>query len=89
MADSDLIWVANEGIRVSALVDSFKAQRLSSTPEQDILRALCKTTADPLEMVADKSPLVGPIAGAEVQRTQGGAEMAAINAVTLERIFTG
>jgi endonuclease G len=58
VADSDLIWIANEGIRVSALVKSLTDQRLDRPEQQHILEALLATTTDPLRIVAEKSPLV-------------------------------
>ena len=62
VADTDLIWIANEGIRVSALVDSLGRQRMGRVEQQRILERLIATTADPLRMVAEKSPLVaGPV----------------------------
>lgn len=62
VADDDLIWIANEGIRVSALVDSLGKQRFDRAEQQRILERLLTTTADPLRMVAEKSPLIaGPI----------------------------
>ena len=62
VADDDLIWIANEGIRVSALVESLGKQRFDSAEQQRILERLLTTTTDPLRMVAEKSPLIaGPI----------------------------
>jgi endonuclease G len=58
VADSDLIWVANEGIRVSALVASLADQRLDRPEAQRTLELLLSTTTDPLRIVAEKSPLV-------------------------------
>jgi endonuclease G len=58
VADSDLIWVANEGVRVSALVASLADQRLDRPEQRRILENLLATTNDPLRMVSEKSPLV-------------------------------
>ncbi|MET0165174.1 MAG: DNA/RNA non-specific endonuclease [Vicinamibacterales bacterium] len=58
VADSDLIWIANEGVRVSALVASLADQRLDRPEQQGTLQRLIATTNDPLLMVAEKSPLV-------------------------------
>ena len=58
VADSDLIWVANEGIRVSALVTSLGQQRLDKADQQQALERLLATTKDPLRIVAEKSPLI-------------------------------
>jgi endonuclease G, mitochondrial len=58
VADSDLIWVANEGIRVSALVKSLADQRFDRPEAQRILEGFLATTTDPLRIVAEKSPLV-------------------------------
>jgi endonuclease G, mitochondrial len=63
VADSDLIWIANEGIRTSALVASLRDQRLARPDEQRILEQLLATTTDPLRMVAEQSPLVAGSAG--------------------------
>ncbi len=58
VADSDLVWVANEGIRISALVTSLEDQRLDRPDQQRILEKLLDTTKDPLRIVDEKSPLV-------------------------------
>ena len=58
VADSDLIWVANEGIRTSALVTSLADQRLDRPEQRLILEKLLETTKDPLRIVDEKSPLV-------------------------------
>lgn len=58
VADSDLFWVANEGIRISALVTSLEGQRLDRPEQQRILERLIQTTKDPLRIVTEKSPLV-------------------------------
>jgi endonuclease G len=58
VADSDLIWIANEGVRVSAIVASLSAQRLTSPAEQQILDDLLSHTEDPLAWVTEPSPLV-------------------------------
>lgn len=57
VADSDLIWIANEGVRVSALVTSLADQRLARPEQQRILKDLLDLTTDPLRMVAEISPL--------------------------------
>jgi endonuclease G len=51
--DEDLIWIANEGIRVSALVESLAGQRLDNPQQQRILQVLLATTTDPLRMLAE------------------------------------
>ena len=58
VADSDLIWIANEGVRVSALVASLADQRLDHPEQQRILERLIETTKDPLRIVDERSPLV-------------------------------
>ena len=58
VADDDLIWVANEGIRVSALVESLAAHRFDDPAKRKILADLCATTLDPLKLVAENSPVV-------------------------------
>lgn len=58
VADSDLIWIANEGIRTSALVTSLADQHLDRPEQQRILDQLIESTKDPLRLVDEKSPLV-------------------------------
>lgn len=58
VADSDLVWVANEGIRISELVASLCDQRLDRPEQQRILEKLIETTKDPLRIVDEKSPLI-------------------------------
>jgi endonuclease G, mitochondrial len=62
VADSDLIWIANEGVRVSAIVASLAEQRLDSPKEQQILDELLAETADPLTLVTEHGPLVAGVA---------------------------
>ena len=77
VADSDLIWVANEGIRVSALVNSLADQRLHRPEQQQILASLIETTRDPLKLVDEKSPLVpGDGDAAATADSRGSAAMA-------------
>ena len=77
VADSDLVWVANEGIRVSALVASLSDQRFDRPEQQRILEGLLGTTTDPLQIVAEKSPLVtGPTAVGAPSLPEGSAAMA-------------
>jgi len=58
VADSDLIWIANEGVRVSALVASLADQRMDLPEQQVMLGDLLKNTQDPLRLVLEKSPLL-------------------------------
>ena len=58
VADGDLIWIANEGIRVSALVTSLSEQRLDRPDAAAHPRGFLATTTDPLRIVAEKSPLI-------------------------------
>jgi endonuclease G len=57
VADSDLIWIANEGIRTSAIVASLADQRLDRPEQRKILERLLETTKDPLRIVDERSPL--------------------------------
>jgi endonuclease G len=76
VADSDLVWVANEGIRVSALVASLADQRFDRPEAQRILEQLLATTTDPLRIVGEKSPLVpGPLPGSTSSSTEGSPSM--------------
>jgi endonuclease G len=63
--DADLIWVANEGIRVSALVASLAnvLPRLAPEP-QLLLKQLLESTTDPLRMVETQSPVITGAPGA-------------------------
>ena len=79
VADDDLIWVANEGIRVSALVESLGQQRLDRAEQQTILERLIATTTDPLQMVAEKSPLIGGPLEIPASATKGPDETMAQN----------
>lgn len=56
--DDKLVWIANEGIRVSALVESFKAQTLDGPDRTAILERIILNTGDMLRAVAEKSPIV-------------------------------
>ena len=77
VADSDLIWIANEGVRVSALVESLGQQRFDRADQQQALERLLATTTDPLRMVAEKSPLIaGPIQVPSIPAKGGDETMA-------------
>ena len=58
VADEDLEWIANEGIRVSAIVVSLGEQRLDRPEQQQILKQLLSVTDDPLRLVTEKSPVI-------------------------------
>ncbi len=60
VADSDLIWIANEGVRVSALVASLSQQQMPRPEQQRILADLLEHTRDPLRTVVEQSPLITP-----------------------------
>ena len=85
VADSDLIWVANEGIRTSALVASLRDQHLERPDQQRVLEQLLATTTDPLRMVAEQSPLVAGPSGGAAAAISAGSDAMAQNAFT----FTG
>jgi len=70
--DDELIWIANEGVRVSAMVDSFKQQRVDGTEPNAILQRIIESTFDTLCLVATGSPLIQP----EVLASPGGTPMA-------------
>lgn len=65
VADGDLIWIANEGVRVSALVASLAEQRPGGAEQQRLLEALIRTTTDPLRLVEQLSPAAGVAAIAD------------------------
>ena len=58
VADSDLVWIANEGVRVSAIVERLSGQRLDSSAEQQILADLLSGTGDPLALVTEQNPIM-------------------------------
>ncbi|MGC4099515.1 MAG: DNA/RNA non-specific endonuclease [Nitrospira sp.] len=74
--DSDLKWIANEGIRTSALVASFADQRLDRPDQQRFLDKLIETTKDPLRMVDERSPLLSSQATAYGSSVSTGEHMA-------------
>jgi endonuclease G len=77
VADSDLIWIANEGVRVSAIVESLSDRRLGDPAEQQILDELLSGTGDLLSLVTEQSPLVaGAAVGAPAVTTTPSPAMA-------------
>ncbi len=68
VADSDLLWIANEGIRVSALVASFATQRFDRPEQREILQDLLAKTADPVREVVEKSPLIPGVSAVSTAR---------------------
>src|SRR5262249_46437444 len=73
MDDDRVHWVANEGVRVSAIVKSLGRQRLPDPKQQALLRALMASTTDPVDEIARTAP--GSIAGIELstQRPEAAA----------------
>ena len=72
MNDDDVNWVANEGVRVSAIVGHLAKIRLPQASEQALLDELLTTTSDPLETVArldSAATLRSPPAGIITART--------------------
>jgi endonuclease G len=59
--DGDIRWMANEGTRVSALVESLHRQKPERADERRLLSALLETTGDPLLTVEAAAP--APIPG--------------------------
>lgn len=59
--DDELVWIANEGVRVSAIVSSLAAQRVEGAGQSEILEKLLATTRDPTVLVEESSPLIVPI----------------------------
>jgi len=57
VADSDLFWIANEGVRISALVESLRAKTLDRPGQQAILDVLLGSTGDPLLLVSAVPPI--------------------------------
>lgn len=47
--ESEIDWVANEGIRVSFIVSTLRTKRAETAPQQALLEGLIASTADPLE----------------------------------------
>jgi endonuclease G len=74
VADSDLVWIANEGVRVSAIVASLRNQRFDRREQQTILKMLLDLTQDPLRKVAELGPGTG--AGVSLVTDPAGATMA-------------
>jgi endonuclease G len=65
MGDECVHWVANEGVRISAIVKSLSQQQLPDVAEQTILNKLLATTTDPVSEVA-RAIASDPSLGAEL-----------------------
>jgi endonuclease G len=72
VADRDVQWVANEGIRVSALVDSLKRQRPTGAGQSALLRELLDKTEDPVTWIESASPAVPGAGNSTLAETGGG-----------------
>lgn len=57
VADDDVEWIANEGVRTSALVDSLKGQRLADSAQARQLADMLATTDDPVAWVEAAVPI--------------------------------
>ncbi|RDJ20290.1 endonuclease [Bosea caraganae] len=57
MGDDRVHWIANEGVRISAIVSHLRSARLPDRSEQDILEDLLATTGDP---VAEAMEIIQP-----------------------------
>ena len=58
--EDDLRWVANEGIRVSTLVNSLRLQRPGDQGQQQLLADLLALTADPLRLALEMTSPTNP-----------------------------
>lgn len=58
--EEEIHWIANEGTRVSFIVDSLKRMQLNTENERAILRTLLGTTHDPYETAGAESVLPMP-----------------------------
>jgi endonuclease G, mitochondrial len=59
MSDDAIQWVANEGVRVSSIVNRLAITRLNDPAKAQLLAALLQTTGDPLQVES------GPLSGLE------------------------
>jgi endonuclease G len=72
--DEELVWVANEGIRVSALVASLAAKKATRPEEAGLLEKLLAATSDPLREVVEGGPTPpSAAAGVHSRREEPGA----------------
>src|SRR5262249_40922610 len=74
--DDELFWIANEGIRVSALVESLRSRKLPDPMTQRLLDGLLATTTDPLTTYGSASP--APAAAGATAPLSPEADMAEI-----------
>ncbi|MCA0302495.1 MAG: DNA/RNA non-specific endonuclease [Proteobacteria bacterium] len=58
MRDDEIHWIANEGIRVSAIVGRLSAMTLAKPEEQAILRDLLASTTDPVDDINRRTAVV-------------------------------
>jgi endonuclease G len=58
VSDDEVDWIANEGIRTSAIVDSLKRQRLGDSAQARRLADMLATTDDPVALVELEAPAV-------------------------------
>ena len=58
VADEEVDWIANEGIRTSALVDSLRRQSLADPAQAQQLAKLLESTDDPVAWIETASPAI-------------------------------
>jgi len=79
MGDGKVKWIANEGIRVSAVVKDLSARTVGDPKQRAILDALLATTTDPLD---DLAQMAGPAADARPPRAAPESKAAATRGAT-------
>ena len=60
MNDDEVSWIANEGIRVSAIIGQLAKERFDRPAQQALLNQLLKATSDPLEAVSGSANNIQP-----------------------------
>ncbi len=79
MGDDKVKWIANEGVRVSAVVKDLSARTVSDSKQRAILDALLATTTDPLD---DLAQMASPAADARAPRAAPESKAAATRGAT-------
>lgn len=79
MSDEDIHWIANEGVRVSSLVEFLRRQKPDAAAARELLDDLLAGTADPLETKAVAAAQQGGMPMSNALLGSGGAVNIVVN----------
>ena len=73
MSEEKIHWIANEGIRVSALIRHLSGVTMADATKQGLLNKLVQNSADPADAIAKEvtQPLIAPVPSSAIAASSG------------------